>query len=76
MSSGNNRMNADTEEALIPPFNTSIVASTSNKPSSDAIDQFQQLTLRNQMMQPTPSTSLSNTLIKPKPRTGITGYFL
>ena len=67
-------MNNDSEEALIPPFNPSLVSSTINEPSTDAMDQLQQLTLRHQMLPSHPSSSLTSTLIKPKPRTGITGY--
>ena len=74
IASGNNRMNTDSEEALIPPFNTSLVPSTTNEPSTDAMDQLQQLTLRHQMLPSHPSSSLTSALIKPKPRTGITGY--
>ena len=73
-SSGSNRMNTDSEEALIPSFNSSVVTSATNEPINDAMDQLQQLTLMHQMIQPPPSSSLSSTLIKPKPRTGITGY--
>ena len=66
-------MNTDSEEALIPSFNSSVVTSATNEPINDAMDQLQQLTLMHQMIQPPPSSSLSSTLIKPKPRTGITG---
>ena len=65
-------MNIDSDEQLIPPFNASVASSTT-EPINDAMDQLQQLTLRNQMSQPIPPSNLTSTLMKPKPRTGITG---
>ena len=64
---GNKRATTDSEEALLPPL-----LSTNNSDQTDAMNQLQQLTMRQQILQPPSTTS---TLVKPKPRTGITGYF-
>ena len=64
---GNKRANTDSEEALLPPF-----LSTNNSDQTDTMNHLQQLTMRQQILQP---PCITSTLVKPKPRTGITGYF-